>query len=81
MRYLVMMYVEKFQKGEVIKLQRLYGSIYAQFPDACERLGFTASKTTEKKWRNQIRLGLMDASTKGLIKHVGTQKSGTYQRL
>jgi hypothetical protein len=65
------------QKEQIINLQKLYGGINAQFPDACERLGFTASKTIEKKWRNQIRLGLMDASTQGLIKHVGTQRSGT----
>ena len=82
MRYLVVLFIkEHVAKGAVIKLDGLYKSIYAQFPKQCHDLGLTSSGPVEPKWKNQIRWGLRDAKTQGLIKHVGAPKSGDWQRI
>jgi hypothetical protein len=44
-------------------------------------MGVTSSGPVEAKWKNDIRWGLRDAQDQGLIKHVGTPKSGEWQRL
>jgi len=82
MRELVVIYIKDFvSKGEVIKLRKLYADLYSKFPEACQRLGFTASNPIEEKWKNEIRYGLWAARKQGMIKHVGTQKSGEWQRI
>ena len=65
----------------IIKLQKLYAALYAQFPERCQSLGFTNSAPIEPEWKNEIRHGLWEARKLGLIKHIGTQKSGEWQRL
>jgi hypothetical protein len=82
MRYLVVWFIKDYvPKGMVIKTHALYGSIYAQFPKECEKLGLTDSGPIEPKWKNQIRWGLRDAKDQKLIKHVGLPKSGEWQRI
>jgi hypothetical protein len=68
-------------KGQKIETKKLYSLIYATFPAECNILGFTDSKPLEPKWKNQIRFGLRDARDGGLIKHIGTPKSGQWERL
>jgi hypothetical protein len=68
-------------KGQVIQLQELYSGIYSQFPKECQQLGFTANQRIEAKWKNEIRFGLRLAVNQELIKHVGTPKSGEWQRI
>jgi hypothetical protein len=81
MRNLVVLYVANFvPRGDIIKLESLYSGIYQQFRKVCEQLGLTSSKP-EPKWKNQIRYGLWEARKKGLIKHVGSQKSGQWLRV
>lgn len=82
MRYLVVWFIKDYvPKGMVIKTHALYASIYAQFPQECEKLGLTNSGPIEPKWKNQIRWGLRDAKEQKLIKHVGLPKSGEWQRI
>ncbi len=80
MKHLVVLYAKSLDKGEVIRLQALYSGLYLQFREQCEQLGFTSSKP-EQKWKNLIRYGLWEARKQGLIKHVGSQKSGQWQRI
>jgi predicted NAD-dependent protein-ADP-ribosyltransferase YbiA (DUF1768 family) len=68
-------------KGQPIETAKLYSVIYNTFPKECKSLGFTNSKPVEQKWKNQIRFGLRDAKDQGLIKHIGTPKSGQWQVL
>ena len=82
MRKLVEAYFTQIMgKGETIKTRRLYSGIYSQFPEACERVGFTSSKPLEEKWKNKIRFGLRTAKDKGLIEHIGSPKSGLWKRI
>jgi len=82
MRYLVVLFIkDHVLKGTVIKTHGLYKSIYDALPAECEKLGLTDSGPIEPKWKNQIRWGLRDAKTQGLIKHIGLPKSGEWQRL
>jgi hypothetical protein len=83
MKFLVVLYFEMVQKGVTVKLEQLYSGIYShpQLREACERLGFTSSKPIEEKWKNEIRYGVWEARKQGLIKHVGTQRSGEWQRI
>jgi hypothetical protein len=81
MRSLVVFVISQMQKGQMIETSKFYSVIYANFPDECQRLGFTNSAPVEAKWKNDIRFGLRDAKDKGLIKHVGTPKSGQWQKL
>jgi hypothetical protein len=81
MNHLVVAYVKIISKGQTINLQQVYSGIYSQFPEQCQHLGLTSSNPIEKKWKNQIRYGLWEARKQGLIKHVGTQKSGLWQRI
>ncbi len=81
MKFLVVAYFETMQKGVIVKLEQLYSGIHSLFPEACRRLGFTSSKPIEEKWRNEIRYGVWEARKRGLIKHVGAQRSGQWQRI
>ena len=81
MRSLVVLYVTGMQKGQVVKTPELYSRVFQFFPAECHSLGFTNSYPIELKWKNEIRYGLWDARKKGLIKHVGTSKSGQWQRV
>jgi hypothetical protein len=81
MKNLVVAYIQTLHKGETVRIQGLYSGIYSVFPEACQRLGFTSSKPIEEKWKNEIRFGLWEARKQGLIKHVGTPKSGLWQRI
>jgi len=50
MRYLVVWFIKDYvPRGMVIKTHALYGSIYAQFPKECEKLGLTNSGPIEPK--------------------------------
>jgi len=81
-RDLVLLYIrDHVSKGTVIRTQGLYADIYRLFPTVCQGLGFTNSAPIEPKWKNGIRYGLRDAQDQGLIKHVGLQRSGEWQRL
>jgi hypothetical protein len=81
MRYLVVMFIQSAQKGQVIRTRGLYSAIYSALPGKCQQLGLTASKPIEEKFKNDIRFGLRDAQDQGLIKHVGTPKSGLWERI
>ncbi len=81
MKFLVVAFFETVQKGVTVNLEQLYSGIYSQFREACQRLGFTSSKPIEEKWRNEIRYGVWEARKRGLIKHVGTLRSGQWQRI
>jgi hypothetical protein len=81
MRPLVVLLIIGMPKGQKIETGKLYSVIYANFPAECRSLGFTDSKPVEPKWKNQIRFGLRDARDRGLIKHIGTPKSGEWERL
>jgi hypothetical protein len=39
------------EKDKTLELQRVQSAIYAQFPDECERLGFTPTEPIEEKWK------------------------------
>jgi hypothetical protein len=82
MTHLVVAFIQDYvPKGTTIQLKKLYASLYSQFPDQCRTLGFTNSAPIEPKWKNEIRYGLWEARKLGLIKHVGTQKSGEWHRI
>jgi hypothetical protein len=81
MRYLVVLLIIKMPKGQKIETGKLYWVVYKHFPVECKALGLTDSGPVEPKWKNQIRWGLRDAQDQGLIKHVGTPKSGEWVRL
>jgi hypothetical protein len=81
MKPLVLLLITKMPTGQKIDLQKLYSVIYKTFPTECQNLGFTDIYPIELKWKNQIRYGLWEARKLGLIKHVGTPKSGEWQRL
>jgi hypothetical protein len=81
MRPLTVLLITRMTKGQKIETGRLYSVIFATFPAECRSLGFTDSKPVEEKWKNQIRFGLRDARDRGLIKHVGTSRSGQWERL
>jgi hypothetical protein len=68
-------------KGQKIETGKLYWVVYKHFPAECQVLGLSESGSIEPKWKNQIRWGLRDAYDRGLIKHVGTPKSGEWLRL
>jgi hypothetical protein len=69
------------EKDKTLELQRVQSAMYAQFPDECERLGFTPTKAIEEKWKKDIRFALQDAKHQGLIRHVGSAKSGLWKRV
>ncbi len=82
MRPLVLWFInEHVPKGTVIRTRNLYTAVYNQFPKECQVMGLTSGGPVEPKWKNDIRWGLRDAQDRGLIKHVGTPKSGEWQRL
>lgn len=84
MRYLVLWFIKDYcPKGTIIRTRGLYAKIYNQFPKECQQMGFTNSYPIEPKWKNDIRLGLLDARVQGLIKHIGPprSRSGEWQRL
>jgi len=81
MRPLVVLLITQMPKRPKIETGKLYSVIYAKFPAECRSLGFTDSYPIEEKWKNQVRYGLWDARDRGLIKHVGTPKSGQWERL
>jgi hypothetical protein len=81
MRPLVLLLISKMPKGHVFELEKLYSVIYATFPKECQILGFTDSMPIEPKWKNDIRFGLRDARDQSMIKHIGTERSGQWQRL
>jgi hypothetical protein len=81
MRYLVIAYIKMLEKDRIINTRKCYSAIYTQFPEACERLGFTAKPPIEEKWKNQIRWGLRDAQDQKLIRHIGSPKSGLWERI
>jgi hypothetical protein len=80
-RDLVYGVIYKIGKGETFETRTTYKAIYQHFPSECEALGFTPSEPIEEKWKHEIRLALWDAQTDGLIKHIGTAKSGRWQRI
>jgi hypothetical protein len=80
MRSLVVLYVTAIQKGQIVKINELYSRVFQFYPAECRSLGLTNSYPIEPKWKNEIRYGLWDARKKGLVKHVGTPKSGEWQR-
>jgi hypothetical protein len=81
MRHLVVLYVTRMRKGQVVKVQDLYSLVFKFFTVECHSLGFTDSHPIEPKWKNEVRYGLWEARKKSLIKHVGTPKSGRWRRL
>ena len=81
MRYLIVEFVRKMGRGETLQVRNLQSRVYKQFPNECERLGFTKGKHIEEKWRKDIRWGLQDAKHQGLIEHVGSAKSGLWKRI
>ncbi len=81
LRELVFELVKKIKQGTTIDTRRIQSAIRAQFPDQCDRLGFTATKPIEEKWKKDIRFALRDEQDKGLIKHIGSPKSCLWRRL
>jgi hypothetical protein len=81
MRQFVLLFITQMPKGQKIETGKLYWVVYKHFPAECQVLGLTESGSIEPKWKNQIRWGLRDAQDRGLIKHVGTPKSGEWLRL
>ncbi len=81
MRYLIAEFIRKMGGGAILPVQILQSRVYKQFPNECERLGFTGGKRIEEKWRKDIRWGLQDAKHQGLIEHVGSAKSGLWKRI
>jgi hypothetical protein len=83
LRYLVVELIKKIAKGTIIKTQSIQSAIYKQFPDECEKLGFTPSATepVEEKWKKDIRFALRDAQDQRLIVHIGSPRSGLWERL
>jgi hypothetical protein len=81
MRYLIVELIKKMAKGETIRLRQLQSRVYSVFPNECDRLGFTASRPIEEKWRKEIRFGLQDAKHQGLIEHSSSAKSGLWKRI
>jgi hypothetical protein len=81
LRSLVVVVVKAVKQGETVRTRGLYSKVYARFPRECESLGFTASKPVEEKWLKDIRWGLQDARSQGLIEHIGSEKSGLWRRL
>jgi hypothetical protein len=59
----------------------IYTAIYNHFPKECQVMGLTSSGPIEPKWKNDIQCGLRDAQDQGLVKHIGSPKSGEWQRL
>ena len=80
MKELVVCYAKLVEKGAVINLRELYSALYRKFPSQCDKLGFYPSDSQEK-WQILIRYGLWEARKQGLIKHVGSQRSGLWQRI
>jgi hypothetical protein len=81
-RHLVVVYIlGTVPKGQVIHLEELYSLIYGKFPKECRLLGITGKQRIEPTWKNEIRRGLHLAISRRLIKHVGTPKSGEWQRI
>jgi hypothetical protein len=62
LRDLVVEYISRTTKGQVIQLGDLSSRVYEFFPDICRHLGFTNSYPIEEKWRNEIRWGLRDCA-------------------
>jgi hypothetical protein len=81
MRHRVVDILRMVPKGQVIQLQKLYSDVHKKFPMECHQLGIMGEQREEPKWKNQIRQGLHLAESRGLIKHVGTPKSGEWQRI
>jgi hypothetical protein len=81
MRNLVVELIRLMQKGQIIVTGGVYSGIYTQFPNECNSLGYTPSKPVEEKWKKDIRFGLQDAKDQGLVEHVGSQKSGRWERI
>ena len=83
LRSLVVELIKKIEKDTTIKTQNIQSAIYKQFPDECEKLGFTPLTTQpiEEKWKKDIRFALRDAQDQRLIVHVGSPKSGRWKRL
>jgi hypothetical protein len=81
MNHLVVLLITNMPKGQQFELKNLYTVIYNTFPAECQKLGFTNSYPVEPKWKNQIRYGLWASRKMGLIKHVGTSKSGEWVKL
>ena len=81
MRPLAILLITPMSKGQKIETGKLYSMVYATFPAEYRSLGFTDSTPIEAKWKNQIRFGLRDARDRGLIRHIGTPKSGQWERL
>lgn len=81
MRYLAVLAVGKLDKGNTFRLSDLYSVVYSVYPEECERLGFTATPPIEEKWKKDIRFGLQDARRQGLIRHIGSEKSGRWVRV
>jgi hypothetical protein len=81
LRHLVVVYILRMPKWQVIQLPKLYSDVYKKFPRECHQLGIMGKQREEPKWKNEIRQGLHLAESQGLIKHVGTPKSGEWQRI
>lgn len=80
-RDLVFALVGKMGSGKTIETRNVYTAMHDRFPSECEALGFTLTKPIEERWKKDIRLALLDAKTQGLIKHVGSAKSGFWERI
>jgi len=83
LRYLVVELIKKIAKGTVIETRSIQSAMYKQFPDECQKLGFTppTTKPIEEKWRKDIRFALNDAQNHGLIVHIGSPKSRRWKRI
>jgi hypothetical protein len=81
MRHLIVVYILGVARGQVIYLDKLYSNIRSRFPKECRELGFTGQQRIEPTWKNEVRRGLKLAESRKLIKHVGTPKSGEWQRI
>ena len=80
MRHLIVAYILGVARVQVVHLDKLYSDIRSRFPKECRELGYTGQQRVELTWKNEVRRGLHLAVNRKLIKHVGTPKSGEWQR-
>ena len=81
MRQLVLYSLPQMPKGQKIETGKLYWVVYKHFPAECQVLGLSENGSIAPKRKNQIRWGHRDAQDRGLIKRVGTPKSGEWPGL
>jgi len=81
MRALGFEFMRRMLRGQLLQIRDLQSRVYGMFPDKCDQLGVTASAPVEPKWRKDLRWALQDAKHRGLMRRVGSPKSGLWERI